>query len=58
MEFLLFFIVYFILSIVLLQVWGIVVPTWLIYLVFIIFAIIKIGKIIYNSKYKNEEEDK
>ena len=57
MEFLIFFIFYFIISIILLQIWGIVIPSWFIFLVFTIIAIVRIGIIVYKSKYKSEEED-
>lgn len=58
MEFLIFFIFYFIISIILLQFFGIVIPSWLIFLIFTIIAIVRIYLIVHNSKYKDEEEDK
>lgn len=58
MDFIIFFILYFVISIILLQFFGIVIPSWLIFLVFIIIAIVRIYLIVYKSKYEDEEEDK
>lgn len=58
MDFIIFFILYFVISIVLLQFFGIVIPSWLIFLIFTIIAIVRIYLIVHKSKYEDEEEDK